>query len=325
MANIIAKIGIYGDIHLSSKDYGGHRDYPTESLEYFTAITNLTEQLGLTHLIGTGDFTFGRFHKLEYRERVEEELEKQNKITNGNRFEILGNHDLMTNGMSEYQYYVRKGLLKASTNFTVGNLNISMLDYKKDGKYKREDTINSFDGRVNAVIAHQFFKFTNSAIANFGDAILLDTNEALFGTDYLLCGHVHHRMSFSGTIKYGEYKRDCYVQYIGCMTRPAYREGLMDTVGNVVVFTVYDDGKIEFDTHEIPLWPIEKAFNLDAKQAEKEKKAEKLARVDITDIVKQLDAHDRNVGNPEDIINAMIGIDDKYKNKAISLLQNALN
>ena len=48
-------------------------------------------------------------------------------------------------------------------------------------------------------------------------------------------------------------------------------------------------------------------------------------RVDITDIVKQLDAHDRNVGNPEDIINAMIGIDDKYKNKAISLLQNALN
>ena len=77
MANVLAKIGIYGDMHLSSKNYGAHRDYPSESLEYFQAITLKTKELGLTYLIGTGDFTYGRFHSLEYRLAIEKELQEQ--------------------------------------------------------------------------------------------------------------------------------------------------------------------------------------------------------------------------------------------------------
>ena len=56
----------------------------------------------------------------------------------------------------------------------------------------------------------------------------------------------------------------------------------------------------------------------------KAKKVEKAERVDISDVVKQLDSHDRNVGNPEDIIRGMKDVDDKYKNKAIDLLKTAL-
>lgn len=324
--SIIARIGIVGDTHLSSNNYGAHRDYPKESMEYFTKISDLTEELQLTHLIGTGDFTYGKFNKLEYREKIEKELERQYKATNGNRYEVFGNHDSATNGMTEYEYYTRRGLLKKSSNFTVGNLNITMLDYRKDGIYNKEDmNIVTDSGQVNLVIAHQYFKFNNTQLPNFGDAIILDNLESMYGADYLVCGHVHHILGFKGDIHKGELAKECIVHYLGCMMRPAYKEGSMDEVGNMAVITVHDDGKVEYNVHTIELWSLEESFNLEAKLVEKQKKQEKESRLDISDIVKQLDSHNRNIGNPEDIIKSMSGIDDKYKNKAIQLLNEALN
>ena len=90
-----------------------------------------------------------------------------------------------------------------------------------------------------------------------------------------------------------------------------------------MVITVFDDGKVDFEMETIQLWDIEDSFNLAAKEAENTKKEEKSARVDISDVVKQLDAHDRNVGNPEDIIAGLEDIEEKYKNKAIELLHEA--
>lgn len=323
--SVVAKIGIIGDMHLCSKNYGGHSNYPKESIEYFTKISDLTEQLGLTHLIGTGDFTYGKFDKLEYREAIEIELERQNRATNGNRYEIEGNHDTATNGRTEYQYYVRRGLLKPATNLTLGSLTVTMLDYRKSGIYTEEDMNIVTDGtKLNAVIAHQYFRFKDTLMPNFGDAIELDDYKALYGTDFLICGHIHHAINFNGLIVKDGQGHRCIVQYMGCMMRPAYREGHMDDFGYMTVLTVHSDGKIDYDVQKIDLWKIEDSFNLDEKAVEMEKKAEKEARVDISDVVKQLDSHDRNIGNPEDIIRGMSGIDEKYKNKAVELLKNAM-
>ena len=59
------------------------------------------------------------------------------------------------------------------------------------------------------------------------------------------------------------------------------------------------------------------------KEEDKERKIEKSNRVDISDVVRQLDSHNRNVGNPEDIIAGMTDIPEKYKEKAIELLKAA--
>jgi hypothetical protein len=98
----------------------------------------------------------------------------------------------------------------------------------------------------------------------------------------------------------------------------------MDEVGQIIVITIYDNGELDFDIVEIPLWSLDNSFNLEIKEREKEIKQQKEERVDISDIVKQLDLHDRNVGNPEDIIANMQGIDERYKNKAIDLLKSAM-
>lgn len=113
------------------------------------------------------------------------------------------------------------------------------------------------------------------------------------------------------------------VHYVGCLTRPSYREGHMDEVGNLVMLTIYDNGEMKYDVIDIPLWSLEETFNLELKAEEYEKKAEKEARLDISDVVAELAGHERNVGNPEDIIEALQGVDEKYKKKAIKLLKEA--
>ena len=63
-------------------------------------------------------------------------------------------------------------------------------------------------------------------------------------------------------------------------------------------------------------------MNAEEKEKKKEREQKKERSVDISDIVQRLDMHERNVGNPEDIIRNMEGIDEKYKDKAIELLKD---
>lgn len=323
MSNIVARIGIYGDLHLSSKAYGAHRDYPKESLQYLRDITELTEKLGFTHLIGLGDLTYGRFHTLEYRNAVDAELSKQYALVKGNRYELFGNHDEASFGMTERDYYISKGLLKPSSALTIGNLHITMVD---NGKYKTT-TPNIVDSEdcINVILAHDYFKFNNSQTADFGKFIPLDNMESWFGADCLICGHIHKIMNFEGYITRNNTEvHKLQVYYPGCMMRPAYREGYMDDIGQVIYLTLFDDGKMDIDTAQMQLWSLSDSFNLEEKEKEKATEAEKRNRVDISEVVKQLDMHDRNVGNPEDIIASLDGIDERYKSKAIELLKSAL-
>lgn len=314
----IGRIGIYGDIHLSSRNYGAHRNYPEECMEYFRKITSITEEQHLTHLIGLGDLTFGKFHTLEFRRSVKNELARQYKLVNGNRYELKGNHDI-SSSMTERDYYVDEGIIIPSQSLTIGSLNISMVDYGKSDTTQ----MNIVDDMqyTNVILAHDFYKFSNSNVANFGAAIILDNMENWFGADILICGHVHKIMEFDGAIAKDDMVHELKVIYPGCMTRPSFREGYNDEVGQMVMITVYSDGSISLDKLDIPLWSIGESFNVEAKQEEKQKKQEKINRVDISDIVKQLDAHDRSIGNPEDIIQSLEGVDERYKAKAIQLLK----
>ncbi len=315
---ILGRAMIYGDIHLSSKNYGAHRNYPKESLSYFEAITNKAEELEVTHLIGTGDFTYGRFHTLEYRAAVEKQLERQYVITDGNRYEIKGNHDSATYGMTEYEYYIKKGLLKPSCNIQIGMLNISMVDFAKHMSTK---ILPVSEETISVIVAHDYFKFNNTQLPDYGKSLILDDMRQWYGVDYLVCGHIHNFEQFEGLVVDNNTGYNMVVTYLGCMSRPAYREGFMQDVGKAALFTVYDNNTVEVDFVDIPLWSLEESFNLEQKQKEKEK--DEYKHVDVSDIVKQLDSHERVVGNPEDIIMAMENIDIRYRNKAIDLLMSA--
>lgn len=316
---LIAKVLVYGDIHLSSKNYGAHRQYPLESLTYFKNITTTAKECGATHIIGVGDFTYGRFSTLEYREAVEKELVKQNKICNGQRYELKGNHDSATYGMTEYEYYINKLLLRPAANLMLGNLNLSMIDY---GKHRKQEIIPIQNDKTNIVVMHDYFKFSDTSIADYGKALILDSFEPWYGVDYIIGGHIHNHEIFKGKIIKDGMAYESVVHYLGCPCRPSYRPGHMQDKGQYAIISVYQDGEVEYDIHEFPLWNINESFNLEAKE-EKERHAEQ-KHVDVSDIVRRLDTHKRVVGEPEEIIMAMDTIDLKYRKKAVELLKESL-
>lgn len=315
----IGKILIYGDIHLSSKSYGMHRDYPNESLHYFKKISDIAENENVTHIIGTGDLTYGKFNTLEYRDAVEEELRRQYKQTNGNRYEVKGNHDSATNGMTEYEFYVKNGLIKKSCNIDIGNLHITMVDNSRVSF--TEPNIVTGGNNVNVIIAHDYLKFRDTRLPNFGAAIELDNISNWYGVDYIICGHIHKILAFKGKIFNNNYGHDVTVHYPGCMSRPAWDDNL-DETGQVDIIEVYSDGRIKIEVIEVELLDINQSFITEEIANRKEHVEEKENRVDISDIVKALDSHDSMVGNPEDIIMAM-QVDERYKAKAIQLLKEA--
>jgi predicted phosphodiesterase len=305
----MGKVIAFGDIHLCSKNYGAHVDYPNESLYYFENITDIAEESQATHIIGTGDFSYGRFHKLEYRLKVEELLHRQNKICNSNRFEVKGNHDVATSGMTEYEYYVERGLIKPSKYLVFDKVNITMVDYGKHDKIE----ILKEEGKMNIVIAHDFFKFNNTQLPNYGSAHILDNMECMLGVDYLICGHIHSVEAFDGIIEVGDRYHKTTVIYPGCMTRPAYREGFMPEACYVIEIDV-DKPKVEFI--RVPLWDLEKSFNI------QEKNILKVGNdLDIKDIISRLDRYEGNAADIEGLIMSMTSVDMKYRKKAVELLK----
>ena len=318
----IARILVYGDIHLCSKNYGAHNNYAEESLDCFRKITKAVEETEATHLIGLGDLTYGRFNTLEYREAVESEMLKQFRFVRGKRYELKGNDDSASYGMTEYEYYIKKGLINRSENLDIGeNVKLTMVDY---GKHLSTIPNIGEEGKsINVILAHDYFKFNDTYMNPMGKYILLDNFEKWFGADYIICGHIHTQHSFDGVItkNIGGVARGhrAHVQYLGALTRPSYREGHIDTVGNLALLTVKDTGELEYTILNVELPSIEESFNIAIKEAEKRAKQEK--RLDISDIINQLNSHERHVGNPEDIILNMKDIPEKYKNKAIELLK----
>ena len=318
----IERILIYGDPHLSSRNYGAHINYPAESLDCFRKITKLAEETQATMLVGLGDFTYGRFGTLEYREAVEAELTKQYQLVNGRHYQLKGNHDTASYGMTEYEYYIKKGFIKPSCNMTIGDIHITMVDYGQSNK--TVPNIGEEGKSLNILFAHDFYRFKDTLAPDFGKYLELDNFEQWFGVDHIICGHIHSQLAFDGLIVKnidGQPRgHRVTVQYPGSLPRPAYREGHMDLVGQAVLIVVKDNITIEYNVIDVELLPLEQAFNLSQKAIEKELKSQKEQRVDISDIIEKLNSHQRNVGNPEDIIQAL-QVDDKYKTKAIELLK----
>jgi len=318
LSRVDKTIVIYGDIHLSSRNYGSHNDYASESLHNFNIITEVAKEVCATHIIGLGDMSYGRFHTLEYRKEVEKILIEQYDLVNGERYEIRGNHDIASYGMTEYEYYIHKGLMKPATELRFGNIRIHMSDY--NNQFNEDVVKEVIDGDINILLAHNFFKFKDSLVGEYGKSIVLDDKKQLFGIDYIVSGHVHDRGIYSGSIIKDGTSHKTVVYYPGCLNRPAYRVGNMDDEGDIVVVHIKDGGTLDLKIHRIKLWDLAKSFNLSLIKTSVEKKA---AKIDLSDVVARLNEHEREVGSVEGMIESM-DVKSKYKEKALKLLKEGM-
>ena len=175
---------------------------------------------------------------------------------------------------------------------------------------------------------HDYFTFSDTKLPDYGKAKNLDRFEKWFGVQHIIGGHIHNPEIFDGVIiKEVDGQPVGFrtmVDYLGSLSRPQYREGHTKEVGYLLLITVYDNGEYKYDRMEIKLPSLAETFNLSMKEKERQLKESKEGRVDISDIVHNLDEHERSIGNPEDIILSLEGVDERYKLKAIELLKEGL-
>lgn len=316
----MARFMFTGDDHFSSNNRGQHRNYSNEVLYYQKKLLELAQQYGVTHWIKLGDLSYGKFNSLEYRNQVDDILNKQREIVHGNFWIIKGNHDTASNGMTEYEYYLQKGFFKSKENFVIGNLSLSMTNYGKTKEQFESQEVNIVPGKTNIILTHGYFSFKGTDL-NLGNPIYLDDMEQWFGASYIICGHIHQRFLLEGSIVKGDRANKCYVHYLPCLSRPAYFKENNATEGSIVILDVFDD-KCEYHELPIPLLPLGESFDIEAIMADQEHKDR--VHIEISDIVENLQKHERTIGNPEDIIMAKTELPIKYREKAIELLKSAM-
>lgn len=303
---------MYGDTHLSSKNYGAHRDYASESLLYYKSVIDIAEEECATHLVCLGDFAQTKFHQLEYRINVEKELERASRLTNGNHYCLQGNHDISTKGIVERDYYINRGLLKGSTSLDFKDFRVDMIDYGKESKFKLSDV-----KAMNVVLAHNFFSFKDTAMPCYGNAIELDNFKQWYGVDLIISGHIHKSGKYSGRIIKDNRAKNVTVFNLGCPCRMSYEDDMQEK-GNVMFIDYYSDGSVSLFNRTFDLLPLDKSFNL-VDRLSKER-LNRLKGVDVSEISQKLDSYDGYTGDPVKIISSMLDIDEKYREKALELL-----
>lgn len=314
MNSLIARVMFSGDTHLSSKNYGGHNDYPKESLHYFTRLNEIAKENKVTHDIRLGDFSYSNFTDLQYRLNVEEQLKIANEQVKGNLYILKGNHDISSKGMTEYEFYLKRGWFKGAEHITINSININMLNYGEQFK----PIIKPSSNTVDIVVGHDYYKFNDTQLPNYGNAIIINDKTEWFGVDLILLGHIHNYHKFKGLIVKDNVGHPTVVEYLNCPCRPSYTEDL-DKDWHIFFLSIYADGTTSVEEYTEPLLNIDECFNFDKMNTEKISNMQK--KVDISDIIQRVGGYTSAIGDPEVIIRSMEDVEEKYKEKALELLK----
>lgn len=317
---------IAGDLHLSSKNYGNHVNYARETLDILRKITTIAQENEVTHIIGLGDFTMAQIESLRYRAFTEDELAKQNELTNGNRYELRGNHDFSSQHMTDYEYYKDcRGMFKCPEYVDIGNTRFHLVSY---GEESRKLEIGN---EYNIVCAHNYLRFENTNMADFyGNVyIKLDDKYRWYGIDSIFCGHIHEEHQFTGMMYKDEEhteSKEVAVYYPGCPSRPAYKNGL-DKYGHVAIVSVGDDASPAIEILDFELLPIGMAFASTEETmrdvVEVMKKKDEV--INIEDITENLCKYNNKFGDIESEIDALDMFSVEAREKAKTLYRQALN
>ncbi len=320
MSSILAKILFEGDKHFCSKNHGGHKDYAQETLYYARKISDIIKQEHVTHYIQTGDLTYGRFDRLDYRAEVDKIFRELREMLNGNVWFLKGNHDEAAYGVTEFEYYAASGAFRTSESLDFalgtpnGGLHIEMKDFGDKSQF------TGVEGAVNILVTHGYFTFDKEQTV-MSPQVVLARHEAWKDVDMIICGHIHTEAIDRGK---GYGGKEVTIHYLPCLSRPEYIRNGMQTEGHVDIITVMDDGSVTIDQHPIPLLPLEVSFDIEAiNSADEHKEDNERVAIDVSDIAKKMEDHIRVASDPVATIEGLPDVAEPVKRIAIELIKMA--
>ena len=254
------KIGFIGDLHLSDRVTGRHKDYYANCMEVLNKITEAIEAEKLTHLFLSGDIFGTHEHTLktmEARSAIFEKIAKWNTILNGELYSIRGNHDSAAK-TTDFDLLVATHLLKTTPEtgygyVDIGGYRVHMIDYGNDNAKVELDT-----EKCNLALMHSYLRIPGKVdLMNIKQAVNLDALVNLKGIDLVIGGHYH--TPSSGYMTTQIEGTDISLMYIGCPTRPSAADTWTETY--MLVATSVDDGLGKYtlseQTAKFKLCPIE--------------------------------------------------------------------
>lgn len=254
------KIGFIGDLHLSDRVTGRHKDYYANCMEILNYITDLITKEKLTHLFLTGDVFGTHEHTLktmEARSAIFEQIAKWNTMLNGELYSIRGNHDSAAK-TTDYDLLVATHLLKTTPDngygyVDIGGYRVHMLDYGNDLA-----PISLDESKCNLAVMHSYLRIPGKVdLANIHNAVNLDSLVNLKGVDLVIGGHYH--TPSAGYLQTQIEGRDVSLMYIGCPTRPSAADTWTETYMLVATSVEDELGNVTLSeqTAKFKLCPLE--------------------------------------------------------------------
>ena len=339
ITNVYGKKGlIYGDLHLSDRFTGRHRNYLANCFSVMADIEKQCMENNPSFIVFLGDLVGLHERNIKNREVLLQICTFFNKLsilTRGNVFVVKGNHD--TGDFPEFQFLSGLGYFKTMKDLEGGffdyysseeavepEIRFHLVDY---GSEKRElDILCGNAG--NIALGHNNYTipgYTNWY--NEHDGIELSRLSNFAGLDMLISGHIHNPSpDLIATEMVGG--GSCSLFYPGCPTRPSADQGKYDSVHYMKFEYSFEEQLTNWDAVEFPLEPASNIFypddefidDLDEDAIEEKMRVEALHEV-LGDILKCR----MTSGNVFNQVRAIPNASDEAKDIACSYLKLAID
>lgn len=250
------KVLIIGDLHISDRFSGRHKDYFENCFYCLDMIEKSIVDNNITHLICLGDWIGIGLAEKNLKDRrsllkLIQVLQRWNNLLNGNVYSLRGNHDIGKN-MTDYDFFVSIGLLKNIPEVDIGSCRFHLFNY---GEETREIKLDEDKYNVGCFHSNLLIEGLTTWYQG-GVGVELSTLTNLKGISTAIAGHIHNPSKRLVSTSIGDSAIDLF--YPGCPTRPRMEVNMWDECYGVI-FNITDE-LTSMDVITYKLKPISEVF-----------------------------------------------------------------
>lgn len=322
------KILVFGDLHLSAKYTGSHKNYIYECYYNMDKITEYCEKYKPSGIVFLGDIIGVSERKIsdhQFLMRVMMFFMKLNAITNGNVFSVKGNHDF--GDFSDFDMLVGMGLLK----------NPKYIDYYGNGKLEIRFHFVNYGEEHQKLELAEYPVIASNVVFGHADyyiegvtnwystksAVHLNELDNFCGVEMVISGHIH--LPSDGEISYTTLKDGSTIGlfYVGSPSRVVER---IDDCW--YMWFEYLEGETNYEAELFGLEPASEVFiakeNIISEMSEEE--ADRVHQSEkLTEYVREIIESQLTTGDLFGQIDLVPGVGKDIKDVAKSYLRRAID
>lgn len=251
-----SRVLIIGDLHISDRYTGKHKDYLANCFECLEMITAKIKEQEITHLFCLGDWVGIGLSEKNLRKRetllvVMKTLQEWNKLTKGHVYSLRGNHDIGST-LTDYDLFLSLGLIKSKHQLDIGSTRFHFFDYGEENR-----KINISEDKYNIGLFHANLLIEGiTTWYRGGVGVELSTLDNLYGMSMAIAGHIHNPSPKMVATSIRD--SDITLFYPGCMTRPKFEPNLWDEA--YAMYYKIDDMATIADIVTFKLKPVSEIF-----------------------------------------------------------------